>query len=501
VVKNALGQFTTEDPEKTDNSFKMSQTMTTAPAWTIPGFLEARENNHLFISGADATALTYKYGTPLFVFSEARIGGNIARLQAAAKQVDRPIKFCYASKANSNMAVLGVVRDAGIDIEVNSGGELFKALRAGFRPDQIIFNGTSKTSEELDEAVRAGIYSINVDSIYEIELVEDAVRRARAELNSGLPPARIALRLVPEIGTRSHLGLQTALLTSKFGISSSEVLEAFRRGLQHPDLIHVCGIHIHVGSQTPDVEPFAEAFKSMWNHLMTIHRETGLILEHINLGGGIPVNYLRDRSQADQLPEHEREMLGADLEPSAVLTEALRVARESARDAAAEHLLENVTILLEPGRSIIADTGVVLTKVQNIKRRPETDDVWLLTDAGYNLLLSMNNYKWYYHLVSASRACEPADAEYKVAGPLCDSGDVYFDIERHGRLPDYRLLPRDVKPGEVLALLNSGAYSLAQMFPYNGRPLPAAVMVREGGKAELIRKRDTYEDLLMNDVW
>ena len=479
----------------------MSQVMTAAPAWTIPGFLEARENNHLFISGADATALTHKYGSPLFVFSEPRIRANIARLQAAAKEVDRPITFCYASKANSNMAVLKVVRDAGIDVEVNSGGELYKALRVGFKPNQIIFNGTSKTNEELDEAVRAGIYSINVDSIYEIELVEDAVRRARRELNSGLPPARIALRLVPEIGTRSHLGLQTALLTSKFGISSSEVLDAFRRGLLSPELIHVCGIHIHVGSQTPDVEPFAEAFKSMWNHLITIHRETGHTLEHINLGGGIPVNYLRDRSQADQLPEHEREMLGADLEPSAVLKEALRVARESARDAEAEHLLDRVTILLEPGRSIIADAGIVLTIVRNIKRRPETDDVWLLTDAGYNLLLSMNNYKWYYHLISASRACEPLESDYKVAGPLCDSGDVYFDIERHGRLPDYRLLPREVKPGEVLALLNAGAYSLAQMFPYNGRPLPAAVMIREGGKADLIRRKDTYDDLTINDVW
>jgi diaminopimelate decarboxylase len=399
------------------------------------------------------------------------------------------------------MAVLGVIRDAGIDIEVNSGGELYKALRAGFRPDQIIFNGTSKTDEELDEAVRAGIYAINVDSIYEIELVEDAVRRARTELNSGLPPARIALRLVPEIGTRSHLGLQTALLTSKFGISSSEVLDAFRRGLQNPDLVHVCGIHIHVGSQTPDVAPFAEAFKSMWNHLMTIHRETGLTLEHINLGGGIPVNYLRDRSQADELPEHERDMLGAELEPSDVLSEALRVAREAARTAEAEHLLDQVTILLEPGRSIIADAGVVLTKVQNIKRRPETGDVWLLTDAGYNLLLSMNNYKWYYHLISASRASSAPDAQYKVAGPLCDSGDVYFDIERHGRLPDYRRLPRDVKPGEVLALLNAGAYSFSQMFTYNGRPLPAGVMVRQDGRAEVIRKRDSYEDLLVNEVW
>ncbi|MDQ2973886.1 MAG: diaminopimelate decarboxylase [Acidobacteriota bacterium] len=478
----------------------MSTTVTSAtPAWTIPDYLEVR-NGHLTINGADALELITKYDSPLFVFSEPRIKSNIDRLKRAAESVGHPIRFFYASKANSNMAVLKTVLDSGIDLEVNSGGELFKALRVGFRPDQIIFNGTSKSAGELDDAVKAGIFAINVDSIYEIGLVEEAVKRVAA---SGGPqkPARITLRLVPEIGTRSHLGLQTALLTSKFGISSSEVLEAFRRGLQNPDLIHVCGIHIHVGSQTPDVEPFAEAFRSMWEHLVAIHRETGHTLEHINLGGGIPVNYLRDRSQADQLPEHERDMLGADLEPAVVLAEALRVARESARAANAEHLLDQTTILLEPGRSIIADAGLVLTTVLNIKRRPETGDVWLLTDAGYNIMLSMNNYKWYYHIVSATRAGEPNETSYKVAGPLCDSGDVYFDIERGGRLPDYRKLPADVQPGEVLALLNSGAYSLAQMFHYNGRPLPAAVMVRQNGDVQLIRRRDTYEDLLTNDVW
>ena len=476
-----------------------SQVVASCPAWTIPGFLEVRDN-HLSINGADAVTLIQEYGSPLFVFSEPRIRANIKRLQSAAKAVDRPIKFCYASKANSNMAVLKTVLESGIDVEVNSGGELFKALRVGFRPDQIIFNGTSKTHEELDQAVRAGIYSINVDSVYEIGLVEESVLRLR-EAGETVDRARIALRLVPEIGTRSHLGLQTALLTSKFGISASEVLDAFRRGLQNPDLVHVCGIHIHVGSQTPDVEPFAEAFKSMWDHLMTIHRETGHTLEHINLGGGIPVNYLRDRSQANDLPEHERDMLGADLEPATVLSEALRVARASARDAEAEHLLDQVTILLEPGRSVIADAGLVLTTVRNIKRRQETGDVWLLTDAGYNLMLSMNNYKWYYHLISASRAGEQQGADYKVAGPLCDSGDVYFDIERGGRLPDYRKLAAKVEPGEILALLNSGAYSLAQMFPYNGRPLPAAVMVKDDSSALVIRRRDTYEDLLASDVW
>jgi len=290
-------------------------------------------------------------------------------------------------------------------------------------------------------------------------------------------------------------------MTSKFGITSREVLEAFRRALRSPELLHVSGIHIHVGSQTPDVEPFAAAFKTMWEHLKAVHEESGHTLEHINLGGGIPVNYLRDRAQADELPRSEREMLGAQLEPADVLSAALRAARDSARTASAEHLLEGVTILLEPGRSVIADAGTLLTTVRNIKRRPETGDVWLLTDAGFNLLLSMTTYKWYYHVVSATRADAPPETPYKIAGPLCDSGDVYFDIERGGRLPDYRRLPADVRPGELLALLNTGAYTIAQMFPYNGRPLPAVVMIREGSRPELIRRRDSYEDLLTNEVW
>src|SRR4030095_5382103 len=322
----------------------MSMTVAaSSPAWTISDYLEVR-GGHLAINGADALDLVSDYDSPLFVFSGSRISSNINRLRAAAQSVEHPIRFFYASKANSNMAVRKLVLASGIDLEVNSGGELFKALRVGFRPDQIIFNGTSKSDSELDDAVRAGIYAINVDSIYEIGLVEEAVRRAAAASGSAPKPARVTLRVVPEIGTRSHLGLQTALLTSKFGISSSEVLDAFRRGLQNPDLIHVCGIHIHVGSQTPDVEPFAEAFKSMWEHLVTIHRETGHTLEHINLGGGIPVNYLRDRSQAEQLPEHARDMWGAERDPAAVLKAALQIARKSAREVEAEHLLDEVTI-------------------------------------------------------------------------------------------------------------------------------------------------------------
>src|SRR6476469_5438741 len=207
-----------------------SSVVSAIPAWSISDYLEVRDGR-LNINGADAMELIKKYDSPLFVFSEPRIRSNIERLQSAARSVDHPIRFFYASKANSNMAVLKTVLESGIDVEVNSGGELFKAMRIGFRPDQIIFNGTSKSAGELDDAVRAGIHAINVDSIYEIGLVEEAVKRvSAADGETVAKPARITLRLVPEIGTRSHLGLQTALLTSTVGSSSSEVLEAFRSG-------------------------------------------------------------------------------------------------------------------------------------------------------------------------------------------------------------------------------------------------------------------------------
>ncbi|MBX3244921.1 MAG: hypothetical protein KF685_10730, partial [Acidobacteria bacterium] len=247
-----------------------------------------------------------------------------------------------------------------------------------------------------------------------------------------------------------------------------------------------------------------------------------------------PVNYLRDRSQADDFPADEREMFEADFEPDHALKEAWKAVREKAEIEHAVDLIEDITLLLEPGRSIIADTAVCLTTVRNHKTRPlaqnsppyqggvaavsadgvvlstETEtpkgetpnaDHWLLTDAGFNILLSMETYKWYYHLISAERAGEEHSFPYKVAGPLCDGGDVYFDVEGHGRLPDHRLLPEDVQPGEVLALLNCGAYSLAQASQYNARYLPAVILTKGNGKAELIRKRDTFEELIANDVY
>jgi D-ornithine/D-lysine decarboxylase len=488
------------------------------PAWTIENFLEVK-NRQLHINGVSAMDLTDQFDTPLFVFSEARIRHNIERLKRAESVIECPLKICYAAKANSNMAILRAVRDAGSDLEVNSGGELFKALKIGFKPNQIIFNGTSKTETELEEAINAGIYAIQADSFYEIELIEKVARRLNKRSN-------VSLRLVPEIESDTLHGLQTALLTSKFGMMPDEALTAFRRWKSDDEFLNLCGIHLHIGSQNPKSAPYGEALKILFENLRQID-EIGHKLSHLNLGGGFPVNYLLDQSHEQQFSVEQRELFSATLEPLDVLRDAWKAVKEAANSTNAAHLLENIELLLEPGRSIISDAGICLTSVRNRKERPVENgkwkmengkweeknssfsifhfpfstDTWLLTDAGFNLLLSMETYKWYYHLISANRADELHETKYKLAGPLCDGGDVYFDIEGLGRLPDYRLLPENIEPNEVLALLNCGAYSIAQMFQYNGRQLPAIVLIKDNGEIELIRKRDSYEDLLINDVW
>jgi D-ornithine/D-lysine decarboxylase len=472
-------------------------------SWQIENFLDVRDNQ-LHIDGVSAVDLAREHGTPLFVFSESRIRRNVARLKKSASVVDCPLKICYAAKAMSTMGVLRAIREAGIDIEVNSGGELWKALQAGFTGEQIIFNGTSKEVWEIENAIDAGVYAIQVDSLYELSLIEETAKRLDRRAN-------VSLRLVPEIETGTHSGLQTALLTSKFGMMPDEAFEAFRL-YKDSTHIHLRGIHLHIGSQNPEPHAYAEAFAMLFETLVRVHRETGIKLEHINLGGGFPVNYLRDRSQSGEFPREQREMFLADFEPSDAIGEAWSAVKKLARESNTGDLLDGLTLLIEPGRSIIADAGVCLTAVRNLKTRPMgqseiqnpkskiQNDTWLLVDAGFNILLSMETYKWYYHMVSATRAGDPHNFPYKLAGPLCDGGDVYFDIEGHGRLPEHRLLPENVEPGEVLALLNCGAYSLAQASQYNGRFLPAVVLIRESGDIELIRRRETFEDLVGSDL-
>src|ERR1043165_3478965 len=209
-------------------------------AWEIENYLQI-QNDQLYIDGVSAVELANEHGTPLFVFSERRIRHNINRIKRAADLIDRSLKICYAAKAMSTMGILRAVKEAGIDIEVNSGGELWKALKAGFTGAQIIFNGTSKEVWELEMAIENDIYAIQVDSLYELSLIDQTAEQLGKRAN-------VSLRLVPEIESDTHSGLQTALLTSKFGMMPNEAFDAFARFKDSPSL-DLRGIHLHIGSQ------------------------------------------------------------------------------------------------------------------------------------------------------------------------------------------------------------------------------------------------------------
>lgn len=447
-------------------------------------------DERLCFDGVDAGGLADHHRTPLFIFSESRIQENVARLRRSVA----PLKVCYAAKANSLLSILRAVRDAGGDLEVNSGGELYKGLTAGFRPHQIVFNGTSKSEKEITEAVGAGIFAIQADSPAEVELI------SRVAIAQG-KRANVSLRLVPEIAVKTKRGLQTALLTSKFGMMQEEALEICRRVATDSEHVNICGLHMHLGSQNPDAESFKLALRKLLEGVISIHEAAGHRLNHVNLGGGFPVNYLTGDTSADGLRKESREIFSAELDPVGVLDDAWK----SCDDLVAA-IGGPIELVVEPGRSIVADAGICITTVRNRKSRPvdtlEGDakrDEWILTDAGFNILLSMETYKWYYEIISVDRPLAPHETPYKIAGPLCDGGDVYFDIEGIGRLPDYRNLPSEIEIGERLAILNCGAYSVSQMFPYNGRELPAVLLIRADGSTEIAKRRDSYEDLLTGE--
>ncbi len=227
--------------------------------WEIENFLEIK-NDRLHIDGVDAVELAREHGTPLFVYSESRIRHNIERLKKAAEQIDRPLKLCYAAKAMSTMGILRAVKDADCDIEVNSGGELWKALKAGFTGQQINFNGNSKEIWEMEMAIENEIYAIQVDSLYELSLIEETADRLGKRAN-------VSLRLVPEIETGTHSGLQTALLTSKFGMMPDEAFDAFRKYKDSPNL-NLSGIHLHIGSQNPEAHAYADAFRMLFDSMI-----------------------------------------------------------------------------------------------------------------------------------------------------------------------------------------------------------------------------------------
>jgi diaminopimelate decarboxylase len=436
-------------------------------------------DGHLCFDGHDLVELADRLPTPFYLFSGSRIAENCEALRAAFTRYHTATEVFFASKACSALWVLDKVRQAGVGVEVNSGGELWKALRSGFDPEQVVFNGVAKTRDELDRAIAAGIRAIVVDSAHELERATAAACAADAR-------ARVALRVDVRVPTDTHPGMQTAH-GGKFGVDLPDAEALFARACATPG-IDVRGLHLHVGSQIVSVEPYRLAVERALDVVERL-AASGCRLEFLDVGGGFAVPYM-DHDEIG--PGGYFSVTTTPADYAAVVGQAL------------ERRQPGLRLFVEPGRFIVSDAAVVVTRVEGAKSKRLTDaqgatvgeERWLLVDCGYDTLLEHTFVDWYFRTVVAGRAAEPADAPFRLGGPLCDSIDVY----RGDDASPYRRFPAGTDIGDVIVLRDAGAYTLDTMTQYNGRPRVAAYAV-DDDRVVCFRRPETYEDLVSHDEW
>jgi len=435
------------------------------------------ERGGMVFDGVDVAGMAETTPTPFFLFSAAQIDRNIAALRDSFRQFHPATRVFYASKACSNLWVLDRVRRAGIDIEVNSGGELWKARRAGFEPRQIIFNGVAKTRAEVAAALEGPIEAIVVDSVFELRRIADVAADLRKR-------ARVALRVDLNVASETHPGLRTSK-GAKAGIDVNEALGAFGLAAQLPN-IELVGMHYHIGSQITRVEPYIEALEAALALLARIETAHDIRLEHLNIGGGFAIPYYdRTGDEPDTYFEAPHTLEGYAREIGG------RV--EAARP--------DLQLYLEPGRAIAGNSAILVSRVEAEKTklveaahgRISRED-WLMIDAGFNTILEHSSYHWYFRAVVANHCSKPTVRPFRIGGPLCDGGDVYAGDPGS----DYRYLPTCTKVGDVIAFFDVGAYSLECMSAYNGRDQAAAYLVDESGVREIASRR-TVEDFVANE--
>ena len=424
------------------------------------------------------SSLARRYGTPLFVFSEAAISANVRAVRRALGARIPNLQLFYAVKANSNLAVLRTIRRNGVQAEIASEGELFLALLAGFRPGEIEFNGPAKTDRELELSAKLGLAGVNLDSVDELHRLHAAAKRAGK-------PARVSFRVRPDVGAGADV-IQTGTHDSKFGVAHEDALAAYEEAKELAPVIEIGGIHAHVGSQNTSLASWTAFVTVLARLAHQVERKLGIRFEHLNLGGGLPATYGRDEVHRP-LPDYL----------------ASRPSDEAVADAIASALRANdalgYRILLEPGRRIVAEAGVLVTRVVSTKETGEGER-WLYVDAGFNILPSSRILKWYYEAFSVDGPKGAPDAEYRIAGPLCDGNDLFHDLEgeQAGQpmLPRYRRLPEGMADGHLLGFRDVGAYNLELTTHFNGRLRPGVALVDARGQAHLICRPETDRDLV-----
>ena len=456
------------------------------------GLLTVRDG-HLCFDGVDLAAAAGRLETPFYVYSERRLRANAAALLDGFGARHPDTEIFFASKACSNLWFLHVVRDAGLSVEVNSGGELAKALRVGFAPRQIVFNGVAKTEAEIAAAVGAGVRAILADSLFELERV--ALVAARLQ-----KAAAVAPRVDVHVPTLTHPGLETAH-GGKAGIDRDDAVTAFRRAADDPWLTPV-GLHLHIGSQITSVEPYRQAVATALDIVEEVEQAAAVRLEFLDAGGGFAVPY-REPLAADA--SGSAGPVGSAASPADYFSSTLVIDDYAAAICdVLEARRPDLTLFLEPGRSVAATTGVLVTRVENVKTKKVRGaggevtgaEDWLTIDAGYNTLLDHVNFAWYFRSIVAGRASEPATTPFRLAGPLCDGGDVFIGDDD----TPYRRYPAGTGAGDVVVFLEAGGYTLETMNEYNARPRAAAYAATPDGGLAHIRRRETDADLAAFDL-
>jgi len=416
------------------------------------------ENRQLVIDGIPCQTLADQYGTPLYVLSETRIRQRYRDFHGALLKFYEKVLVCPAYKANCHLAVSRIHQTEGAGAEVVSASELKIALDSGVEPEKIVYNGPLKKRNDLEFAISSRVGLINADSFLELDQMQEAAHQIKQVCNVGI---RVNLGLSAD----THPHLATALRKHKFGIWMGDAITAYNAAAKKPDL-RVVGIHSHIGSNISQPQTFSEMTSMVLQLAVQIKDQVGLKLSKIDLGGGVGFPY-QPNSPAMTYEKYA----------SAIL-------------ATSTSLLEQVgtpTLIFEPGRTIVADAGLLLTRVGVVKRQGDIN--WAIVDAGMNTFLRPALYDAKHQVVAANRADDHATVQYDLGGPCCESGDVIAKAV---------ILPK-LAENDLLTVLDVGAYGFTMASNYNGEPRPAVVLVGNG-QSQLIRRRENYEDLTRQEI-
>lgn len=426
----------------------MNTTDTTIQAPIAAPHFHYRENA-LFVEQLSIKELAKSHGTPLFIYSKAALKEAWDRYQEAI--ADRDVLICYAMKANSNLAILNLFAQWGAGFDIVSGGELARALKAGANPQKIIFSGVGKQAWEIQAALEANIKCFNVESIPELDLIQEVASSINKK-------AAISLRVNPDVDAKTHPYISTGLKDNKFGIAMEDALATYERALSLSH-IEIVGLDCHIGSQITDISPYHDALERLLT-LMDQLRDKGITLHHLDIGGGLGIRY------QDEEQPHPRDLINPTLE-------ALQARGYG-----------NLQLALEPGRSLVGNSGILVTEALFLK--PGESKNFAIVDSAMNDLIRPTLYDAYHGALAVEQR-QGTGTNYDIVGPVCETGD-WLAKDRQFEL----------EAGDLLAIESTGAYGFVMSSQYNSRPRAAELLV-DGNKSYVIRRRETIEELFEHE--